>query len=241
MGFVMLEVHFGLGRHKFYFSEDRYVGFLKYDYLDWCQVFITLATCKIAICLFSLRISKFDRWRNFLYGMIAFFTLTHIPLTLLYIFQCRPVNKVWSEDIPGECWSSQTVMDIIVVQGGQLAVCPSSEDPPRIHSITWGLPFPFSVLMACSRLYSNRPHPRCLPSPPPLEHEASPPPKVGSQPPHGTWRRHSHGLHNTHRLLLRGQSRRQILGRCTQCPLSNAGNQFRNHCRLHAYDETHVE
>ena len=119
MGFVMLEVHYGLGRHKFYFKHNHYIGFLKYNYLDWSQVFITLAISKIAVCLFLLRISKFDRWRNFLYGMIAFLILTHLPLTLLFIFQCRPVNKVWDTQVPGKCFSKETMEIIIIVQGGQ--------------------------------------------------------------------------------------------------------------------------
>ena len=119
MGFVMLEVYYGLGRHKYFFKPDHYIGFLKYNYLDWCQVFLTLAISKIAVCLFLLRISKFDRWRNFLYGMIAFLILTHLPLTFLFIFQCRPVNKVWDTQVPGDCWSKETMEIIIIVQGGQ--------------------------------------------------------------------------------------------------------------------------
>ena len=124
MGFVMLEVYYGLGRHKYFFKHDHYIGFSKYNYLDWCQVFLTLAISKIAICLFLLRISKFDRWRNFLYGMIIFLIVTHLPLTLLYIFQCRPVNKVWSTDVPGNCWSKATVEKIVIVQGSEQETIP---------------------------------------------------------------------------------------------------------------------
>ena len=119
MGFVMLEIYWGLGRHKYFLKHENYVGFLKYNHLDWCQVFITLAVSKIAICLFLLRISKFDRWRNFLYGVITFLVLTHLPLTFLYIYQCRPINKVWDKKIPGNCWSLSTVEKIVIVQGGE--------------------------------------------------------------------------------------------------------------------------
>ncbi|KAL9098056.1 MAG: hypothetical protein Q9163_006208 [Psora crenata] len=119
MGFVMLEVYYGLGRHKDFIHRDKYVAFLKYNYLDWCQVFITLATSKIAFCLFLLRISKFERWRNFMYGMIAFLVLSHLPITFLYIFQCRPVNKVWDTQVPGDCWPMATIEKIIIIQGGE--------------------------------------------------------------------------------------------------------------------------
>ncbi|MCJ1456488.1 hypothetical protein MMC28_006849 [Mycoblastus sanguinarius] len=117
MGFVMLEVWFGLGRHVQYLPADHYVGFLKYNFLDWVQVFITLALSKISICLFLLRISKFERWRYFLFGLIAFLVLTHLPLTLLFLLQCIPLNKNWSTSVPGHCFSKRAVEKIIVVQG----------------------------------------------------------------------------------------------------------------------------
>ena len=125
MGFVMLEVDYGLGRHVRYLPPDHYQGFLKYNFLDWIQVFVTLALEKISICLFLLRISKFERWRWFLFGLIAFLVVTHVPLTLLYIFQCIPLRKVWEtveEEVPGHCMSKKTVQKIIIVQGGESAL-----------------------------------------------------------------------------------------------------------------------
>ncbi|KAL9129118.1 MAG: hypothetical protein Q9175_007384 [Cornicularia normoerica] len=120
MGFVMLEVNYGLGRHVQYLPPEHYKGFLKYNFLDWIQVFITLALSKISICLFLLRISKFERWRWFLYGLIGFLVITHVPLTLLVVFQCRPLQKNWEtaeEAIPGHCMSKKAVEKIIIVQG----------------------------------------------------------------------------------------------------------------------------
>lgn len=122
MGFVMLEVDYGLGRHVQYLPSDHYEGFLKYNFLDWIQVFVTLALSKISICLFLLRISKFERWRWFLFGLIAFLVLTHVPLTLLFMFQCIPVQKNWEtvrEAVPGHCLSKKAVEKIIIVQGGE--------------------------------------------------------------------------------------------------------------------------
>ncbi len=116
---VMLEVHYGLGRHTYYFQDYKFIGFLKYNYIDWVQVFITLAICKISICLFLLRISKFDKYRRILWGMIAFLVLSHLPLTLLYILQCVPAYKVWYQQVPGTCFSMVTVEKIVIVQGGE--------------------------------------------------------------------------------------------------------------------------
>lgn len=122
MGFVVLEVDYGLGRHVQYLPSDHYEGFLKYNFLDWIQVFVTLALSKISICLFLLRISKFERWRWFLFGLIAFLVVTHVPLTLLYTFQCIPLQKNWQTvmgPVPGHCMSKKAVEKIIIVQGGK--------------------------------------------------------------------------------------------------------------------------
>ena len=117
MGFVMLEVYYGLGRHVQYLPLDHYIGFLKYNYLDWIQVFITLALSKISICLFLLRISKFERYRYFLFALIAFLIVSHTPLTLLFLLQCIPLSKNWHTQEPGYCFPKPAVEKIIIVQG----------------------------------------------------------------------------------------------------------------------------
>ncbi|KAL8713875.1 MAG: hypothetical protein Q9220_002021 [cf. Caloplaca sp. 1 TL-2023] len=121
MGFVGAEVSNGLGRHKFYLPAGGYKKFLKYDYLDWAQVFATLALSKISICLFLLRLSSFRRVRLGLYALIIFMVTSHVPLFFLVLFQCSPVSKYWTNplDGPGVCFTKATVETIIVVQGAQ--------------------------------------------------------------------------------------------------------------------------
>lgn len=117
MGFVWLEVLYGLGRHRQYLPPYHYQWFLKYNYLDWIQVFITLGISKISICLFLLRISKFEKYRNFLFGLIFFLVIAHTPITLLYMLQCIPFRKNWVPESPGYCFSKPAVEIIIIIQG----------------------------------------------------------------------------------------------------------------------------
>lgn len=124
----MLEIQFGLGRHKYFINPDHEMGFLKYNFLDWNQVFITLCVSKIAICMFLLRISIFAKWRVFLYGVIAFLVATHLPLELLFLLQCIPLNKNWEQQIPGSCFSLVTVEKIIIVQGGTCVMSGTHSD-----------------------------------------------------------------------------------------------------------------
>ena len=117
-GFVVTEVSYGLGQHRSELSVEQYRNFLKYYYLDTAQFFIALATCKISICLFLLRLSQFNKLRRILYHLIAFLIITHLALFLLNIFQCHPVDKVWNEgEKGGHCFTKQTVMNILIAQG----------------------------------------------------------------------------------------------------------------------------
>lgn len=116
-GFVVTEVSYGLGQHRIDLSVEQYRNFLKYYYLDTAQFFIALATCKISICLFLLRLSHFNKLKRILYGLILFLILTHLALFFLNVFQCSPVDKVWNLDDPGKCFSEATVMNILVAQG----------------------------------------------------------------------------------------------------------------------------
>ncbi|KAL8915510.1 MAG: hypothetical protein Q9171_000075 [Xanthocarpia ochracea] len=119
MGFVAAEISNGLGRKRFYLAPGSYKKFLKYDYLDWVQVFLTLMLSKISICLFLLRLSNFRRIRLGLHAMNIFLVTSHIPLTFLVIFQCSPISKYWRNplDGPGRCFSKATVETIIIIQG----------------------------------------------------------------------------------------------------------------------------
>lgn len=100
-----------------YLPADHYVGFLKYNFPDWVQVFFIPTLSKLSICLFLLRIFKFERWRNFLFGLIGFIIMMHTPLTILFLLQCTPLNKIWDISVPGHCFSKLSVEVIINIQG----------------------------------------------------------------------------------------------------------------------------
>ena len=118
-GFVVTEVSYGLGQHRRDLSIEHYRNFLKYNYLDTSQFFIALATCKISICLFLLRLFHFNKMKHFLWALIGFLVVTHLVLFFLIVLQCNPVHKVWDLGAPGTCFSRNMVMNITIVQGGE--------------------------------------------------------------------------------------------------------------------------
>lgn len=114
-GFIATQVSYGLGQHRRDLSVGQYRNFLRYYYADTLQFFIALATCKVSICLFLLRLSQFHKLKKVLYGIIAFQVVTTVVLCLLYALQCNPVHKVWDQGTPGVCFSG--VVNVSIVQG----------------------------------------------------------------------------------------------------------------------------
>jgi len=117
-GFVVTEVSYGLGQHKSDLSEENYRNFLKYYYFDTAQFFVALATCKISICLFLLRLSQFNKLKRVLWSLIVFLIITHLIFFLLIVLQCHPIHKTWDLGTPGTCFSLHLVANITVAQGG---------------------------------------------------------------------------------------------------------------------------
>ncbi|MCJ1368199.1 hypothetical protein MMC16_007340 [Acarospora aff. strigata] len=54
MALVIVEVHYGFGRHKYYLSQHEFKQFQKYSYGEWIQTFATLMFTKVSICLLIL-------------------------------------------------------------------------------------------------------------------------------------------------------------------------------------------
>ena len=118
MGFYVTMISYGLGRHKYYLSNYDYKEFLKYDYLMWMQTVITLAISKISICLFLLRLSKFNKLKTVLWGLFGLLVITHLPLTILLLAQCDPISREWDMSFSGRCFSKHMVENILIAQGG---------------------------------------------------------------------------------------------------------------------------
>ncbi|KAL8836983.1 MAG: hypothetical protein Q9176_005984 [Flavoplaca citrina] len=117
LAFYLCMVLYGLGRHKYYLSHYDLKMFLKWDYLDWVQAILTLAISKISICLLLLRLSQFSKLKKGLYWLIAFIFVTHLPLIVLLIVQCRPVEKTWNTIVDGKCFSKNMIANILIAQG----------------------------------------------------------------------------------------------------------------------------
>jgi hypothetical protein len=117
---VLVEVHYGFGRHKADLPHESYVEFTRYSYGEWIQTFFTLMFTKISICFLLLRIVVNKAFIRSLQALITILVVSNIALTLLWILQCRPVELAWwSPDTPGSCLSMSQLQQIILAQASK--------------------------------------------------------------------------------------------------------------------------
>ena len=51
--------------------------------------------------------------------MIAFLFLSTVPMLVRFFAQCRPIQKLWYPETPGNCWNPQDQTAIGYYQGGE--------------------------------------------------------------------------------------------------------------------------
>ena len=115
-GLVIVEVHYGFGRHKVELTQWQYIEFMKYSYGEWIQTFQTLMFTKISICFFLLRIPVEKHLIRPIQGAAAALIISNIVLTLLWIFQCNPIARSWNTQTPGSCFTDGQLQRIIISQ-----------------------------------------------------------------------------------------------------------------------------
>ncbi|KAL8993933.1 MAG: hypothetical protein Q9169_005968 [Polycauliona sp. 2 TL-2023] len=117
-GLVVVQVHYGFGRHRIYLSENDFLQFTKYAYIEWIQTFQTLMFNKLSICFLLLRIPVEKYLIRPIQGAIVFLVVTNIILTLLWILQCDPVEGAWAKETspPPKCFTDAQLQRIIISQ-----------------------------------------------------------------------------------------------------------------------------
>ncbi|KAL8919524.1 MAG: hypothetical protein Q9208_006716 [Pyrenodesmia sp. 3 TL-2023] len=116
LGLVIMQIHYGFGRHRDYLTERQNTQFLKYSYGEWIQTFQTLMFTKLSICFLLLRIPVEKYFIRPLQGAIAFLVVTNVVLTFLWIFQCNPIAGAWDKKRPATCLTDAQLLRVIISQ-----------------------------------------------------------------------------------------------------------------------------
>lgn len=115
-------VHYGVGRHAIYLSEDQRVNAV---YMIWLSVPFSPGSAafgKVSIALLLMRLMNRSRWREiFLWVLIFFLFAMTLVLIIVTFSQCTPVSFLWNRVrvVPplGACWEHTIQQDIGYLQG----------------------------------------------------------------------------------------------------------------------------
>ena len=76
---------------------------------------------KVSICLLLLRISPNKRIVRPIQSLVAFLVLSNVVLSLVWIFQCIPVDGAWDmkKQMTAKCFSRGQVQRVIISQASR--------------------------------------------------------------------------------------------------------------------------
>ncbi|KAI0529830.1 hypothetical protein GGR58DRAFT_525848 [Xylaria digitata] len=99
-------------------SQENPQNALQFDYLAQPWLNVGSALSKVSIYLLVRRLVAKDRfWRIAIAVQIALLLLVNLAYVFTTLLQCRPLEKLWKPDIPGDCWSLGIQQNIGYSQG----------------------------------------------------------------------------------------------------------------------------
>ena len=114
---VIVQVHYGFGRHRVHLTDWEYIEFTKYAFGEWIQTFQTLMFTKLSICFFLLRLPVKKRYIRPIQGTIGVLIVSNVILTFVWCFQCNPTDGAWNKKKPAKCFTDAQLQRIILSQG----------------------------------------------------------------------------------------------------------------------------
>lgn len=115
-------VHYGVGRHAIYLSEEQRVNAV---YMIWLSVPFSPGSAafgKVSIALLLMRLMNRSRWQEiFLWVLIFFLFGMTLVLVIVTFSQCTPVSFIWNrvrvDPPPGTCWDHTIQQNVGYLQG----------------------------------------------------------------------------------------------------------------------------
>ena len=115
------QVNAGFGRHAMLLSAHQRVETLKWNWLASPFLILSLATSKISISWFLVRVLQNTHARlrrSFLYFLIILITVIAVPAAGYSLGQCQPVQKLWNKNVSGSCYDPEIFVNVGYTHGG---------------------------------------------------------------------------------------------------------------------------
>jgi len=107
LGLEVAEVHYGGGQHAVYLDKDVLRTGLKLNLVTQPVYVWAIASVKISICFFLLRIAPGKFYRYTLWGIIIYLVTYTTAAMLTIVLQCIPTAMIWDVDhvLKGKCFT----------------------------------------------------------------------------------------------------------------------------------------
>lgn len=122
-----IAVAYGLGAHEQDLAPSDVVVALRTTWISQISGLVAIVTGKLSIIEFLDQIRGRHRGRPwFLYIVGLSIVLVNLVVTVLPFFQCIPVNKLWDENVPGDCSLRELAQTYAYFQGSKFRLYPSA-------------------------------------------------------------------------------------------------------------------
>jgi hypothetical protein len=115
---IIPEVYCGAGRRRADIPVERAVMGLKINFATQPIYVIAIASIKISLALFLLRIAPSKFYRRGLLGMIIFLVSYTIVCLLEIFLQCTNLEILWDPRVVTVCWEPTTLRALSYTAGG---------------------------------------------------------------------------------------------------------------------------
>lgn len=115
-----IAVVYGLGAHEEDLAPSDVVVALRTTWISQISGLVAIVTGKLSIIEFLDQIRGRHRGRPwFLYIVGLSIVLVNLVVTVLPFFQCKPVDKLWDENVPGDCSLRELAQTYAYFQGSK--------------------------------------------------------------------------------------------------------------------------
>ena len=101
----MLSYDLGLGRHIVFVPKKNIPKLFMWLWAGEPTNLVAVYLVRLSICLFFIRLippKKIYLWA--IWVTIALLTVSAVFIAVYFLFECRPVEKIWNPHAPGKCF-----------------------------------------------------------------------------------------------------------------------------------------
>ncbi|KAJ4352927.1 hypothetical protein N0V95_003837 [Ascochyta clinopodiicola] len=106
---VVVEVHFGAGRHKQYIDPSDYANGYKLNFVTQFIHLFAISLVKVSVGFFLLRIAVSCIYRRIIISVMGFLLVYTIGSFFTIVLQCTNVAVLWDPTVTATCWSPHTI------------------------------------------------------------------------------------------------------------------------------------